>query len=77
MHYIPISPKASKDEIQQVIEFFKAEDALAKEIADRGFQHIWENLDDDDVKCYWQILLKKYSKLIKYKVVKDKDLIEI
>lgn len=77
VHYIPISPKASKDEIQQVIEFFKAEDALAKEIADRGFQHIWENLDDDDVKCYWQILLKKYSKLIKYKVVKDKDLIEI
>ncbi|XP_031769652.2 O-glucosyltransferase rumi homolog isoform X2 [Galleria mellonella] len=77
VHYVPISPTAKADEIKKYIEFFKENDSLAKEIADRGFQHIWDHLTDKDVKCYWRKLLKKYALLIKYDVNKDKDLIRI
>ncbi|CAD0195297.1 unnamed protein product [Chrysodeixis includens] len=74
VHYIPISTKATQEEIKDLILFFKNNDAIAKEIADRGYQHIWEHLTDKDVKCYWRKLLKKYVKLVKYNVVKDNDL---
>ncbi|XP_053600787.1 O-glucosyltransferase rumi homolog isoform X2 [Plodia interpunctella] len=77
VHYIPVRPTASQDEIRKYIEFFKDNDSLAKEIADRGFQHIWDHLSDKDVKCYWRRLLKKYANLLKYDVVLDKDLIKV
>lgn len=74
VHYVPVSPDASQQQIKRLVQFFKDNDALGKEIAERGFQHIWDNLTDKDVKCYWRRLLKKYSKLLKYKVVKDDKL---
>lgn len=74
---MPISSTATKEEIKEVIEYFKDHDSVAKEIAERGFEHIWENLTDKDVKCYWRKLLKNYYKLVKYEVEKDKDLILI
>lgn len=74
VHYVPISPKASQEEIRKIVLYFKNNDKLAKEIADRGFQHIWDNLTDKDVTCYWRKLLKRYAKLVKYTVEKDKDL---
>ncbi|RVE50548.1 hypothetical protein evm_004775 [Chilo suppressalis] len=77
VHYVPISPDASQDELKRYIEYFRENETLAKEIADRGYQHVWDNLTDKDVKCYWRKLLKKYSKLVKYEVQKDEDLIEI
>ncbi|XP_038208712.1 O-glucosyltransferase rumi homolog [Zerene cesonia] len=77
IHYIPISPKATKDEIVKYINYFKDNDTLAKQIAERGFQHIWDNLRDKDVKCYWKKLLKKYAKLLKYKVMRSDDLIQL
>ncbi|XP_045505372.1 O-glucosyltransferase rumi homolog [Colias croceus] len=77
IHYIPISPKATKEEIVKYINYFKDNDALAKQIAERGYQHIWDNLRDKDVKCYWKKLLKKYEKLLKYKVIKSDDLIQL
>ncbi|XP_041974208.1 O-glucosyltransferase rumi homolog [Aricia agestis] len=77
VHYVPISPTASEEEISNYITYFKERDSLAKEIAERGFQHIWDNLTDKDVKCYWRKLLRKYSKLVKYDVIKDNDLIRI
>ncbi|XP_059048956.1 O-glucosyltransferase rumi homolog [Achroia grisella] len=77
VHYVPISPTANEEELKKYIEYFKENDFLAKEIAERGFQHIWDNLTDKDVKCYWRKLLKKYALLLKYAVIKDKDLIRI
>ncbi|XP_039765507.1 O-glucosyltransferase rumi homolog [Pararge aegeria] len=71
VHYVPLSPKASQQEIMKYINYFKEHDSLAKEIADRGFQHIWDHLTDKDVECYWRKLLKKYAKLLKYDVVRD------
>lgn len=77
VHYVPITPSATKEEIKKYIEFFKENDSLSKEIAERGFQHIWDNLTDKDVKCYWRLLLRKYAKLMKYDVRRDENLIEI
>ncbi|XP_026323939.1 O-glucosyltransferase rumi homolog [Hyposmocoma kahamanoa] len=74
VHYIPIDPKAKEDELRMYIEYFKENDSIAKDIAERGFQHIWDNLTDKDVKCYWRKLLKKYAKLVKYEVKRDEDL---
>nr|XP_021182542.2 O-glucosyltransferase rumi homolog [Helicoverpa armigera] len=74
VHYVPISTDATQEEIKDLINFFKENDSLGNEIANRGFQHIWDHLTDKDVKCYWRKLLKKYAKLLKYDVVKDVDL---
>ncbi|CAK1548479.1 unnamed protein product [Leptosia nina] len=77
IHYIPINSKATQEDILNYIIFFKNNDSLAKEIADRGFQHIWDNLKEKDIICYWRKLLKKYAKLLKYEVVKSEDLLRI
>lgn len=77
VHYVPISPKATKEDIEKYVQFFKDNDSLAKEISEGGFKHIWENLTDKDVLCYWRNLLKKYSKLLKYTVTHDTKLKKI
>lgn len=77
VHYVPISATATKEEIKKIIMYFEHHDVEAKEIADRGFMHIWENLTENDVMSYWRRLLKTYAKLLKYDVVRDKDLILI
>lgn len=77
VHYVPIDSKATKDELQKYIEFFKENDGLAEDIAERGFKHIWDNLTDKDITCYWRNLLKKYAKLLNYEIVRDKTLKEI
>ncbi|XP_047536598.1 O-glucosyltransferase rumi homolog [Vanessa atalanta] len=77
VHYIPVSPKANKEEIMELIHYFKNNDSVAKEIAERGFEHIWNNLTEKDVKCYWRRLLKNYAKLLKYTVTRDDDLKKI
>lgn len=75
VHYVPINPNSNQHDIKKLIKYFQTNDSLAKEIAETGFQHIWDNLRDEDVRCYWRKLLQKYSKLVKYDVVKDEDLI--
>lgn len=77
IHYIPISPKATQSEIAKYINFFKENDSLAEEIAQRGYDMIWDTLSEKDVKCYWRRLLVKYAKLLKYDIVKDENLIKI
>lgn len=77
MHYVPVTPKATQDDLKKIVQYFKDHDELAEKIADRGFRHIWDNLTDENVKCYWRRLLMKYSKLIKYDVVKDRKLLKI
>ncbi|VVC97180.1 unnamed protein product, partial [Leptidea sinapis] len=66
VHYVPINPKATEKEIANSINYFKENNELAKEIAERGYNHIWDNLTDNDVLCYWRRLLKNYAKLLRY-----------
>lgn len=77
IHYVPISATASSNEIRELLEFFRHHDDLAKEIAERGFEHIWNNLRMDDVHCYWRKLLKSYAKRLKYNVTLDTTLISV
>lgn len=77
VHYVPVSPSATQNELKQLIEFFKEHDDVAKKIADKGFQHVWDNLTIKDVKCYWRNLLTKYAELVDYKVTRDMGLKEI
>lgn len=77
VHYIPIKSNPSLEELEKMLLFFKEHDDLAKEIAERGFNHIWNNLRMKDVSCYWRKLLKSYAKLIKFDVTLDKNLIKL
>lgn len=77
IHYIPLDSYPSEDEIQKLITFFQDHDELAERIALNGYKQIWSNLKLKDITCYWKNLLEKYSKLIKYDVKKDENLIKI
>ena len=77
IHYVPISKNPSEEEIEKIIRFFMEHDNLARDIADRGHKHIWENLKMKDVHCYWRKLLRKYARLLRFNVVRDESLIEI
>ncbi|KAI4464391.1 kdel lys-asp-glu-leu containing - related [Holotrichia oblita] len=77
IHYIPVDAKATKSEIRELVEFVKNNDAIAREIAENGYQMIWDNLKMKDVSCYWKKLLKQYAKLLKYEPVMDENVIEI
>ena len=43
----------------------------------RGREFIMNHLEQKDVSCYWEKLLKRYAKLMKWKPTKNKDLKQI
>lgn len=77
VHYIPLKSEATKEEIKKLLSFFKNNDDMARKIADKGFEFIWNHLELKDVTCYWKKLLKQYSKLLKHEPTLDESLIEI
>lgn len=77
IHYIPIEANSSKEKLLEILQFVKNNDDIAKEIAENGYNFIWNNLKLSDVRCYWKKLIKKYSKLLTFKPVLDEKLIEI
>lgn len=77
IHYVPVDSNANKDDLKSVIEFVKEHDDLAKEIAENGFEMIWNNLKMKHVGCYWRKLLLKYASLLNYDIKLDHNLIEI
>lgn len=68
---------ASKDKIKELLEFVMTHDDLAREIAENGFEMIWNNLRMKDVKCYWEKLMKSYAKLLDFEPQLDEGLQEI
>ncbi|XP_018571256.1 O-glucosyltransferase rumi homolog [Anoplophora glabripennis] len=77
IHYIPVEANASKQKLEELIEFTVHHDDIAREIAENGYNLIWNNLRMKDVSCYWSKLLKRYAKLLTYEPVLDATLIEI
>lgn len=77
VHYVPVSKKPSAEELRKLLEFFKEHDYLARDIAERGRNHIWDHLKMKDVHCYWRKLLRKYAKLLKFEVKRDPNLIQV
>ncbi|XP_076447396.1 protein O-glucosyltransferase 1-like [Babylonia areolata] len=75
VHYIPV--KQDLSDARELLEFAIVNDKVAKEIAERGRQFIWHHLQMEDVSCYWETLLKRYAKLIKHKVKRNKELKQI
>lgn len=77
VHYIPVPHSAGQEEIAQLLEFVKEHQDLAKDIAETGAKFVEEQLKMEDVLCYWEKLIKSYSKLLQYKVERDPALILI
>lgn len=65
VHYIPVRKDLS--DARELIEFAQQNDDVVRKIAERGRQFIWDHLDMDDVTCYWENLLKRYAKLLRFK----------
>lgn len=77
IHYIPVNSDATKEDLKELLEFAINHDELAKEIAENGYNMIWNNLKMKDITCYWRKLLKKYASLMTYKPKRDQSLIRI
>ena len=82
LHYVPLgnAPKAAaagQQEIREVLQFARENDAVVQKIAARGSEFIAEHLKFKDISCYWKKLLKNYAALLNYKVEKDAALFEI
>ncbi|KAG5896397.1 hypothetical protein JTB14_009602 [Gonioctena quinquepunctata] len=77
IHYIPVESNASKETIRELIDFAMYHDDVAKEIAENGYNMIWNNLKMSHVSCYWKTLIKNYAKLLNFKPVLDENLVEI
>lgn len=75
LHYVPVASDLS--DLVQVIEFLRANDEVAREIADEGFRIISQNLTMGSVKRYWLNLLTAYQKLLTFKPVRDATLMRI
>ncbi|KAJ1111933.1 hypothetical protein NDU88_000205 [Pleurodeles waltl] len=75
VHYIPVRQDLSN--LRELLQFVKENDEAAREISERGRQFIFDHLRMEDVSCYWESLLKEYSKLLKYKVKRKKSYMEL
>ncbi|KAH0508658.1 Protein O-glucosyltransferase 1 [Microtus ochrogaster] len=71
VHYIPV--KTDLSNVQELLEFVKANDDIAQEIAKRGSRFIIHHLQMDDITCYWENLLTEYSKFLSYNVTRRKE----
>ncbi|XP_072765548.1 O-glucosyltransferase rumi homolog isoform X2 [Anoplolepis gracilipes] len=69
IHYIPVSKNADQKELEDLIEFSRNNDNIAKKIAYRGRDFIWNNLRISDVIYFWKQLLKSYGRREKGKTV--------
>ncbi|KAL0106209.1 hypothetical protein PUN28_016128 [Cardiocondyla obscurior] len=77
IHYIPVPKNADLKELEDLIGFARNNDDLSKRIAHRGRDFIWNNLGMLDISYFWKQLLTSYSKLLTYKPVLKKDLVNI
>jgi len=77
LHYIPVPHNAGEEEIAHLLEFVREHQGVAKDIAEAGAKFVEEQLKMEDVLCYWDKLIKSYTKLLQYKVERDPALILI
>lgn len=77
VHFIPVSEKATASEIEKLLKLFMDNDNIAKKIANKGFEFIYKHLKMDDIQCYWERLLDKYAKLMKFEIKLDSAMIHI
>ncbi|XP_064606881.1 protein O-glucosyltransferase 1-like [Liolophura sinensis] len=71
VHYIPV--RKDLTDVRKLLEFVKENDDIARQIAERGQEFIWNRLRMEDVSCYWEKLLKRYAKLLQFKPKRNKN----
>ena len=62
---------------RELIQFAMDNDDIVKNIAENGRNFIWDKLRFTEVVCYWTRLIKKYSKLMRYKPTLEQDMMKI
>uniref|UniRef100_A0A8D0AY82 Protein O-glucosyltransferase 1 n=1 Tax=Salvator merianae TaxID=96440 RepID=A0A8D0AY82_SALMN len=75
VHYIPV--RSDLSDVRELLQFVKENDDVAQEISKRGHQFITDHLRMEDIYCYWERLLKEYSKALTYKVKQQNHYREI
>ncbi len=70
LHYVPVPEAADAfaEEVRHLLEFAKAHDDVMREIGERGADFVWRHLSMDNIACYWRRLLRRYARLLRYKV---------
>ncbi|KAJ6635448.1 O-glucosyltransferase rumi like [Pseudolycoriella hygida] len=76
-HFIQVSSYPKEKELRYLLRFLVENDKVAQTIAQRGFDAINKMLNMKDIDCYWVKLLSEYTNLLRFKVTRDKKLIEI
>ncbi|CAF0709792.1 unnamed protein product [Brachionus calyciflorus] len=64
VHYIPVEQNLKN--VKELLEFAKENDKIVKEIALRGKNFVIDHLRMEDIYCYWEELIKEYTKLLKF-----------
>lgn len=62
---------------RKILYFFKRHDDIARKIAENGFNLIKEHLKLSKVTWYWKVLLKKYTRLLKFKPSLNSSLMKV
>ncbi|OQV19090.1 O-glucosyltransferase rumi-like protein [Hypsibius exemplaris] len=75
VHYIPVRTDLS--DVEELLEFAKDNDALARQIASRGKEFIFRHLRMEHVEAYWRKLLQEYGTLQRFPIEKRDSLLEI
>ncbi|XP_030370727.1 O-glucosyltransferase rumi isoform X2 [Scaptodrosophila lebanonensis] len=77
VHYVPVSSNATAEDLEELILYLRLNDELAEQIAQRGYDFIWNHLKMRDVECYWRQLLLEYAKLMTYDAQLEPEFYEV
>uniref|UniRef100_T1J8Z6 Glycosyl transferase CAP10 domain-containing protein n=1 Tax=Strigamia maritima TaxID=126957 RepID=T1J8Z6_STRMM len=77
VHYIPVKSGHKSSDLESLLQFAKRNDAKMQKIAQNGFDAIWTHVTMENVECYWQQLIRRFSHLQTYKKRRDSSLEEI
>jgi protein glucosyltransferase len=75
VHYIPVAEDLG--DIEELLEFVKSHDQLAQDIAQRGYELVWNHVTLQTVECYWLELLTEYASLLQWTVRRDISLVAL
>lgn len=71
-HYIPVTAgDGMEDAIEELLRHFHNHDKEARQIARAGRDFILSNLQMEDVRHYWKVLMEKYASLLDFDVIRD------
>lgn len=65
-HYLPVWSEGPED-VKQMLEWARAHDSQAQQIAERAQAFAAQYLHSDALMCYWVTLLKRLSRLLRYR----------